>query len=1268
MYSWDGSSKSARFNDLSAKFEGTRSDALLSILSKASSSQSLLLPPLQRRSEEEDAHMVSLMKRLGEIIFDACNARNDLARSTHRLFHAQSQLSTIAESDTMSTAEALRWGGLHREVARSSSYINEFSDTIAQLDAEQCDIQMSLLKAGELQNSSVWGRINSGHAYLQQRQFGSCHYGPRGDLPIAYSSSRGPLSARDLFTCRYNTLWCSSGHFYNPAYSALIDKSGQFVITGADDYLIKIWHLETGVLVRTLRGHQAYITVMCVSNDNALLASGCTGGYVRVWRLSDGKCVAVYKHSDTINWLQFDILTGALISASDDGACTVRDLTSSLLLNDVGDIDEVSVKYPQLYTALCHAKNTRPETSGGLLSAQIFPWNASLDPELPRCESLTLPHVKDGVSQEKLKILSMDISPIDSIVVTGCEDGIARIWRLNEIPSPSIDTHTRSTRQAKIISDSEILENIRHTISEADYNKMQVVVNYLLSRLEGHLNGVTDVKFSNCGDRILTGSLNDGTVRIWCMNRDYMKVDQIVINTNAADKSLLQRGNISRRYQPSRKTSQSLIYNISWSCNDLYVLILHSQPNDDSLTYAIQTCLKVCNSSNGHIMHSFVVSDQRAHVLVSHPIESHIVFTSGADGLMNIWDVDNERILGRHNNTCPDNVPGVNAGAPVEIVDAIFASDGTRLAATDHLGRVILLGRDRPKRYEHVYREQYYSTDYAEVVLDPNGWAYDAGTQLPVSEAPVGPLCRMDGTPYELQPRYVTYPQSLPLDAMMAQHREILGYKASVGSLMNRSFIACKRNKQREPDEGRWKQAPCPSTRGSNIRTLSSLRPAREEVHYIDDPDNYSVFSDSDFDSDNQSRNQRTTRGRRLGGRSRQSNRNSQSQSQMSLREQRSARAAKRASRRYVVDDTDSGGSSSDENDAYSDESETIERVVIRAKRRRHVEQDDVSEPESQPVRPSKRERVRKPPSETAFRTVPLGTILDRDWLLVDVNNDAQYCPQVGDLVCYFPQGHIEHLNESPVATSPPWNSFPQKWPVVECRVTAVAYEFPTMVEYRRCHSVLARVSLQLEGVPLQWGLSSSGCIYSTFGPPRATRNSTDATALTFDVTLRSNHLPDFLVPRHIYQRALLLSLTPGERFLTKFKEYDEQGNTYLKEYSGTVIGVCDSDPSVWSQSPWESVQVRWEDDDDEGARISAWDAIPETDSSIELSIPSIGAVADYVASAVEALVEVPHFHPFIYPVDAEVFPDYYCFVPLPINLDLILRRLQNNFYRQVLS
>ena len=49
---------------------------------------------------------------------------------------------------------------------------------------------------------------------------------------------------------------------------------------------------------------------------------------------------------------------------------------------------------------------------------------------------------------------------------------------------------------------------------------------------------------------------------------------------------------------------------------------------------------------------------------------------------------------------------------------------------------------------------------------------------------------------------------------------------------------------------------------------------------------------------------------------------------------------------------------------------------------------------------------------------------------------------------------------------SPPWVTFPQRWPVLECRVDSLDFDFPTCKEFRISPSVIARLTLTVVGLP----------------------------------------------------------------------------------------------------------------------------------------------------------------------------------------------------------
>ncbi|XP_067128768.1 bromodomain and WD repeat-containing protein 3 isoform X2 [Centruroides vittatus] len=95
------------------------------------------------------------------------------------------------------------------------------------------------------------------------------------------------------------------GHL-SSVYCVLFDRSGKYIITGADDLLVKIWSASDGRLLATLRGHSAEITDMAVNYENTLLAAGSCNKLIRVWCLRTIAPLAVLVgHTGMVTSLQF---------------------------------------------------------------------------------------------------------------------------------------------------------------------------------------------------------------------------------------------------------------------------------------------------------------------------------------------------------------------------------------------------------------------------------------------------------------------------------------------------------------------------------------------------------------------------------------------------------------------------------------------------------------------------------------------------------------------------------------------------------------------------------------------------------------------------------------------------------------------------------------------------------------------------------------------------------------------------------------------------
>jgi WD domain, G-beta repeat len=114
-----------------------------------------------------------------------------------------------------------------------------------------------------------------------------------------------------------------NSHLHYPVYCLRFDRTGRYFITGADDYLVRVFCLgkniapkkrqldrstytRGAVLVCTLKGHAGVVNDICVSSDNSFLATASEDGDCRVWGLKDGCPVAILRgHHGGANMVRF---------------------------------------------------------------------------------------------------------------------------------------------------------------------------------------------------------------------------------------------------------------------------------------------------------------------------------------------------------------------------------------------------------------------------------------------------------------------------------------------------------------------------------------------------------------------------------------------------------------------------------------------------------------------------------------------------------------------------------------------------------------------------------------------------------------------------------------------------------------------------------------------------------------------------------------------------------------------------------------------------
>ncbi|KAG2741376.1 WD40 repeat-like protein [Suillus brevipes Sb2] len=61
------------------------------------------------------------------------------------------------------------------------------------------------------------------------------------------------------------------------------------MVTGSWDKTLRIWDLETGIVLKKMEGHSSKVEALAVSRDGQIIASGDDGGEIIAWHGENGE-------------------------------------------------------------------------------------------------------------------------------------------------------------------------------------------------------------------------------------------------------------------------------------------------------------------------------------------------------------------------------------------------------------------------------------------------------------------------------------------------------------------------------------------------------------------------------------------------------------------------------------------------------------------------------------------------------------------------------------------------------------------------------------------------------------------------------------------------------------------------------------------------------------------------------------------------------------------------------------------------------------------
>jgi WD40 repeat protein len=278
-----------------------------------------------------------------------------------------------------------------------------------------------------------------------------------------------------------------------------ISSDGQMLASGSEDRTIKLWHVGSGNLIRTINWKGAFgepeaswVTSLAIS-PNGQIASTNLSKFVKLWDCNSGNLIRNFRgHSDSVHTVTVSSDGSTLVSGSRDNTIKAWNLTTE---NIIGTFKGHS------NTVLTVALSSDGQTLvSGSRDNTINIWNL-LSGKLLR----TLRGHSDWVR-------TVAISPDGKLLASGSSDQIVQLWDLNN--GALLRTLKGHSDWVNSVIISPDINTLISGSKDATLKLWQIQSGQLIGTLTGHIKAVCSVAISPDG-RTIASSSEDGTIKIW---------------------------------------------------------------------------------------------------------------------------------------------------------------------------------------------------------------------------------------------------------------------------------------------------------------------------------------------------------------------------------------------------------------------------------------------------------------------------------------------------------------------------------------------------------------------------------------------------------------------------------------------------------------------------------------------------------------------------------------------------------------------------------
>jgi WD40 repeat protein len=270
-------------------------------------------------------------------------------------------------------------------------------------------------------------------------------------------------------------------------------KDGTLLATCGRHKDINIWDVESGKLLKILKGHTNTVESVDFSSDGKFLVSGSWDGTVRIWNVTTGWLVNVLRgHTDKVRSVAFSPDGHTIASGSDDKSTNIWNVKTGRLVRAMRDLDR-------------RIKSVRFSPKGDLIAS------GGDDQKIKLWDSNTGRLIKTLTGHSSV-ISSLAFSPDGGTLVSGSWDTTITIWNVESGNKRiTLKGHSISVRAVSFSPDGTLIASGSDDKTLKFWNP---ITGKLFKTRNSDNGNIFTIAFSPDGTKLASGGSGD-SVKIW---------------------------------------------------------------------------------------------------------------------------------------------------------------------------------------------------------------------------------------------------------------------------------------------------------------------------------------------------------------------------------------------------------------------------------------------------------------------------------------------------------------------------------------------------------------------------------------------------------------------------------------------------------------------------------------------------------------------------------------------------------------------------------